>query len=214
MKDDQLHYHLLSSFRILCVYLCSSVVAVSAIGCGSPNKANIELRKQNQAFREEIESLKRQKIADAATIAALESPGNTVEQLSKQRLDELYTASGLSFGRLTGPYDSDPSTPGIESIRVQVTPTDAEGDQLKAAGTFHIEAFDGPPESPRKFAEWHFDQDQSRAAWLGRAMQYGYLFNCPLPDRPSGPRMTVRASFTDTLSRRQLVAEQDFPIGP
>lgn len=198
---------------LICVHLCLSVVLFSSASCKSPSKANIELRKQNQSLRDEIEGLKRRQTADTASITALQQPGGTVDQLPQSKLDQLFTVAGIKLDKLTGGFDSDPSTPGDEAIRVQVTPIDLTGEQIKAAGSIKIEAFEraGSAE-PRKFGEWNFDAAQTRAAWLGQAFQYGYLLTCPLNEKPATDDVTLKMLFKDALTGRELAQEKSFKI--
>ncbi|HRK32212.1 MAG TPA: hypothetical protein PLD59_14190 [Tepidisphaeraceae bacterium] len=190
------------------VYTCILAAVLGAAGCGSPSKANIELRKQNQALRDEIEALKRRQTADAATIVALEKSGVMSDQLPKHRLDELFTTAGISLGKLTGGYDRTPATPGDDAIRVQAAPIDLAGEPLKAAGAFKVEAFDAVSSGvPQKIAEWNFSTAEAKAAWLGQVFQYGYLLTCPFETLPAGKELKLRVTFIDALTARELTAE-------
>lgn len=190
--------------NLICVYLCSSAALLSSLSCKSPSKANVELRKQNQALLDEIESLKRKSVADSATISALESQREPVQSLSKEQLDRLYTVAGIEFGRLTGI--------AAAQLRIQVTPTDTQGQQLKAAGTFHIIAIDDSSSEPRTIGEWKFDLEQSRAAWLGQAFQYAYVFNVPFQDRPANGIVQLKVNFKDELTGREVSATREIKI--
>src|SRR5687768_17055437 len=117
--------------RIICVHLCASV-ACFVLGCGKPDAANIELRKQNQSLRAELDELKARREGDLARFRALESQATTVPSLTQDRLDRLFTTHGIKLGRLTGGHDSDPDRAGDEAVKVYVVPVDADGDELKA----------------------------------------------------------------------------------
>src|SRR5688572_26030648 len=99
------------------------------VGCSKPNQGAIITRKQNQELRTQIEQLQRQHEADVATIKSLEARGNgaaTVPTLPNERVAQLFTATGLQFGRLTG-FDPD----DLGSIKVYVVPTDGAGEPIK-----------------------------------------------------------------------------------
>jgi hypothetical protein len=198
----------------ICVYLCSSVVLLFS-GCGAaPSQVNIELRKELQDLRAQNSQLERQHAADAATIAALQHQstiGGPVAQLDPAKLDKLFTTAEISLGKLAGGYDADPNTPGDEAIRVQATPKDASGQQLKAAGSFVIEAFDLTGDG-RLLGRWNYDVDQSKAAWRGDALLYAYVFTIPLEQRPSTPQITLKVTFTDELTGRQFTAQRSIGL--
>lgn len=191
--------------NLICVYLCSSAALFTSMSCKSPSKANVELRRQNEALQNEIETLKRKSAADSATIAALESGREPTQSLSKEQLDRLYTVSGIQLGRLTGITG--------DQLRIQVTPTDTEGQQLKAAGTFHVTATDKSSSEPRTIGEWNFDLAQSRAAWLGQAFQYAYVFTVPFTEHPANGKVELNVTFHDELTGREVSATREIKIG-
>lgn len=200
--------------RSLLAVLCSSAVIFSGLSCTGPSSANIELRKENQSLKDEIAALKSQQAADRATIAALQAEKGSVKRLEADQLDRLFTVAGLEVGRLTNGIDTDPSRPGDDAIRLQVVPRDVDGDPIKAAGTFLVEAFDLSSAEPRKIGQWTFDHASSRAAWTGKAMQYNYLFTCPLADRPTGRDVTVKITYRDELTGREFTEQRQITLAP
>jgi hypothetical protein len=176
---------------------------VVLLGCGGkPNQANIELRKKNQDFQQQIDELKRQRQADAATIRALEQQRQTVPTLPHERLEQLYTTHGLRFGRLTGGIDTDPERAGDEQLKVYVVPTDQSGDLLKAAGSFVIEAFDLSLGEDNRLGRWEYSRDEAAKNWYGDLMSYGYAFAQPWQRPPRSDEVTVRVTFEDALTGR------------
>src|SRR3954470_22033546 len=109
--------------RFICVHLCSSVALLLFVGgCGSPNKANIALRKEIQTLEGKLAELDRRHEADRAQIRGLQENRPTVASLPQERLDQLFTVHGLALGRLTGGADLEPSTPGDDGIKVGIYP--------------------------------------------------------------------------------------------
>lgn len=204
-----------SSPMTVCVYLCSSAALLLGSGCGAPNKANIDLRKQNQALRAELETLRRQREADAASLAAMRrADGGTqpaAAGLAPAQLESLYTVAGLKLGALTGGYDADRGKPGDDALRVQAVPTDAEGDPIKSAGAFVIEAFDLSGDGALA-GRWTFDVDQARRQWHGAGMLYCYLFTLPLERTPASPQLTLKVTFTDALTGRQFTQQRPITL--
>lgn len=182
---------------------------VCAAGCGSPNRVNIELRKQIQTLQAQDAALRQQHGADERVIAGLQDRQGTIPTLPASRLAGLFTTHGLQFGRLTGGLDLDASKPGDEGFGVYVVPVDETGDKLKAAGSFDIEAFDlAQPQSPF-VGHWHFDLQQTRAAWTSVILQYNYVLICPWQKVvPAHAALTIKVTFLDALTQTPFTAQQ------
>jgi hypothetical protein len=190
----------------------SAVMIGAIVGCGSPNNANIALRKQNADLQKQVEQLTLERQADAATIRAMESRATTVPVLPNDRLGKLFTTHGLRLGKLTGGWDRDSSAAGHEGLQVYTVPTDQEGDEIKASGSFTIDAFDLSRSSEVRLGHWEFSTDQSSKHWLGNALQYGYIFELPWQTAPTHDEVTVRVTFTDELTGRQFSNQRAIKI--
>jgi len=195
----------------ICAYLCLSVVLFSFCGCSTPNTANIELRKQIDQLQTQVADLKRQHDADQATIAGLKSE-HTIVTLPEDRIGQLFTAHGLKFGRLTGGVDLDPDKPGDDGIKVAICPIDDQGQALKSAGSFEIDAFDLALGDNNRVGHWAFDIEQARQNWYGAAMLYTYVFKCPFEKVPAHENVTIRVTFTDALTGRIFTAQREVQI--
>lgn len=186
-------------------------IVLALSGCRSPDKANIELRRQNQALREEILVLQRQRAADAASIEALrESRGASAAMaLSSEQLNRLFTVAGIECGRLTA-FVIDGA--GRSALRVEAVPIDASGQPLKSAGTFEVQLLDAP-EGGSALQTWSFDLEQSHRAWNGEALLYTYLLNCPLDQVDRTRPLFVQVRFTDELTGRLFTTLRPLPAG-
>jgi hypothetical protein len=194
--------------RFVCVYLCASA-AVLIFGCGHPNKANVELRKQNQSLQSELADLKRQHEVDLARIRDLESSAPTVPTLPPERLEKLVTTYGLKVGRLTGGADFDPNQPGDEGLNIHVAPVDRTGEPIKAAGSFVVEAFDLSRSGDTRIGRWEFPIDQVQKYWVNFLTQTNYVLPAPWQNgSPQHPEITVKVTFTDELTGRQFEAQK------
>lgn len=183
------------------VYLCSLSIPFLLIGCIDRTRvANVELRKKVQTLEAQIEQLNRRHDADQASIKALESQRGTVANLPQDRIDQLVTVHGLKLGRLTGVDE--------KSVKVYAIPTDQQGQDLKAAGSFVIEAFDPGHSGDAPLQRWEFNLEQSRGAWLGRALVYDYVLDCPWKAPPGAGSVRVKVTFTDALTLRQFSVEK------
>ncbi|HEY8667130.1 MAG TPA: hypothetical protein VIL86_10710 [Tepidisphaeraceae bacterium] len=195
-----------------CAVVFSALFTALLAGCGSPSKANIELRRQNAALRDRVELLTKQHQSDVADIERLETAKGALATLPHERMEQLFTANALKLGRLSGGADLEPAKPGDEALKVYVVPTDAAGDAIKAAGAFTIEAFDlDVPEHPL-VGTWKFSVEQARESWYGKAMLYEYVLTCPWQAGPTHAKLTVKVTFTDALTGLTLTAKQDVTI--
>ncbi|WP_428939227.1 hypothetical protein [Fontivita pretiosa] len=206
----------ISNPRAIGVYLCSSVLLLCSSGClAKPNQANIALRKQIQALEAQVAELQRRHEADVATIRSLEAQRGTLPTLPADRLQQLFTTSGIKLGRLTGGADLDPSSPGDEGIKVYVVPIDQTGDELKAAGAFDVQLFDLNKPHDNLVGQWHFSVEQAREHWYGSALQYGYVLPCRWQGRvPEHGELTLKVSFHDALTQRQFSIQKVITVNP
>jgi hypothetical protein len=197
--------------------LVGGAALASLGGCTTPDKANIALRKQNQQLQEQVTTLQRVHAADQAAIAGLRHAGATLPTLPPERLDQLFTVHGFTIGRLTGGADLDPARPGDEGLKLYVTPIDKQGDSLKAAGSFEIEAFDLARQESQKIGAWSFPLQDAGKNWYGTLLNC-YVLTCPWQTVPRHDRLTVKITFTDALTGRrftqQKVVEVRVPMTP
>jgi len=188
--------------------LLLGAAALAALGgCTTPSKANIELRKQNQQLHDQLATLQRTHAADQATIAGLQHSTTTLPTLPQQRLEQLFTTHGFSIGRLTGGADLDPARPGDEGLKVYITPTDGQGDSLKAAGSIEISAFDLAKEGNQKIGAWSFPLQDAAKNWYGSLLSC-YVLTCPWQTIPRHDRLTVKIVFTDALTGRRFTQQK------
>ena len=129
----------MSNERGKCVVAPLAVFAIfaslGATGCGKPSAANIALRKENQELKDKVNELELRHKADVAQLKAREGTSTTAPALTQAQLEQLFTVHGIEFGRLTGPSDWDPKSPGEDGLKVYVVPIDGQRQQIKAAWT-------------------------------------------------------------------------------
>ena len=182
-------------------------------GCTHPSAANIELRKQNADLRDQITALNRRHDADAATIRALESKhATTAPTLPSDRLAQLFTVHGIQFGKLTGGADLDPKTTGDDGIKVYVVPIDDDGETLKAAGSFVVDAFDLAVGDGMRVAHCEVSEADTRKLWYGQVLMHTYVLTCPFQRQPAHSDLTLKVSFTDALTGRRFDAQKQIKI--
>ncbi len=195
---------------VLAAILCGNFLL--AAGCGGPSKVNIELRKQNQKLSGTIDDLQLRHNADQATIRGLQAHATTVPILPEDQINELFTTAGLSFGRLTGGYHPDPNVPSDTMLKIYVVPIDGQGDEIKAAGSFHVELFDPALGATNRIGTWDFDLQATRGDWYGHALLYTYVLSCPWQTVPTHEKLQARVTFTDQLTHRVFTADREVMV--
>jgi hypothetical protein len=183
-------------------------------GCHGHDSANIDLRKKNQLLEARITDLQRRHDADGATIRGLQAGATTVPVLPQNELDELFTTAGLDFGRLTGGYRPDMNLPGDTMLKIYVCPIDEQGDDIKAAGSFHIELFDLALGATNRIGQWDFDLQAARARWFDGGLLYTYVLDCPWQAAPEHAKLEMRLTFTDALTHRVFIVDKDVTVQP
>lgn len=189
--------------------------ALLICGCGGPNKGNIEVRKENQSLREQLETAKRTREADLATIASLRNSAGvaTTQSLPTEQLDKLFTTHGLKLGKLTGGARSRSDATADDVLKIYAIPTDDNGDDLKAAGSFVVTVFDLADTAQPLIGKWEFSVDEARKSWTSGALMYSYVLVAPLGSRtPKHDELTIRVAFTDLLTGRTFEAERKAKI--
>jgi outer membrane murein-binding lipoprotein Lpp len=197
------------SKRLIAVsVLAAFVPALLLAGCSKPSGANINLRKQNQELRRQVESLQRQHDADAAALRGQSSTAATAPAISHDQARQLFTVHGIKLGRLTGSADLDPNKPGDEGLKVYVVPLDDQGEKLKAAGSFVVDAFDLAKQGEQRIGHWEFPVDDARKNWFGSALLYEYVLPAAWQTPPEHPEVTLKVTFTDALTGRSFTQQK------
>jgi len=190
--------------RLLLALSCCLAIA----GCGGPNSANVALRRENQKLADQVKQLNLQHDGDQRVIAGLRERQGSILTLPTTRLAQLYTTHSIEFGRLTGGANLDPAKPGDEGLLIYAVPYDQDGQVLKAAGSFDIEAFDLAEPANQTIGKWHFGLNESKAAWNGTVLTYWYVLTCPWQTIPRHPDITIRMTFVDELTQTQFSAQR------
>jgi len=191
------------------------LAGLTLAGCSSsPNKANIELRKQNQQLQAQIDELNRRHDADRAASRGLQAGATTVPVLPQDQLDELFTAAGLKFGTLTGGYHPDPNQSADTMLKIYVVPIDQQGDRLKAAGSFHVELFDLALNSDTRIGTWDFDLPTAKSDWYDGGLLETYVLDCPWQTVPVHAKLLARVTFTDALTHRVFTVDKEVAVAP
>ncbi len=176
--------------------LCLAPLLIA--GCGSPSKANIELRKQNQQLNERIAQLEQDDAAAHARIEGLEK--RTAAPATQRTLDSIYTVHSIKLGRLC---IANPA-----GIKVYVTPQDQDGDAAKAPGRVTIEAADLADPNNRVLDRWELGSAELKSRWRSLGPLQAFVLELPWKTAPGTSEIEVRVTFQDGLTDRVFRAVQ------
>jgi hypothetical protein len=199
--------------RCLLSLLLPAACCLLLQGCGSPNAANIQLRKENQQLTTERDQLTLQHTADLASIQASEGKTGTRPAMTIDRLNKLFTAHDLSLGRLTGGHQPAASS-FDDGLIVYAVPTDDQGEPIKVAGTFNIDAYDLQEPNHPLVGQWSFDLAQARDLFYAHFSIYSYVLQLPWQKIPPHHQVTIHVTFTDELTGRHLTAQKVVTVNP
>ena len=190
------------------------VSALLTVGCGSPDKANIQLRKDKQELERKLGEMKLQHDAAIARISAYEKNTGTVETLPGERLDQLFTVHKIDLGNLTGGADTDLKSPGDEALKVYLVPMDESGDPIKASGHVTVELFDLSRSGDNRIGAWEYDPKQLKETWRSFFRLNGFVMTCPWQTKPERGGLAVRVTFRDLLTGRTFEKLKDIQVKP
>lgn len=171
-------------------------------GCRSPDKVNIQLRKDKQQLESQIAQLQQDLQAARARIAGLEKENGSLPTLPQDRLDKLATVHGIKLGRLTGGDPSNVRNGPDEGLRVYLSPVDETGEALKATGTVEVEAFDLALSGDNRIGRWSFDANALKSRWRSLGAFRTFVLECPWQKPPQRSKLAVKVTFRDELTGR------------
>ena len=172
------------------------------VGCGQPDKTNIQLRKDKQQLETQITQLQQDLQAANARIAGMEKDKGTLPTLPQERLDRLFTVHGIKLGRLTGGDPSNVRNDPDEGLKIYLAPVDGAGEALKATGTVTIEAFDLALIGDNRVGQWTFDAIALKPHWRSLGAFRTFVLECPWQKPPEHPKLAVKVTFKDELTGR------------
>ncbi|MFI5380843.1 MAG: hypothetical protein ACHRHE_16210 [Tepidisphaerales bacterium] len=167
-------------------------------GCGSPSKANLELRKKNQQLNEKIAQLEQENTAALARIDGLEKLA--AAPATQRTLDQIYTVHGITLGRLC--------VANPAGIKVYVTPQDQDGDPAKSPGRVTVEAADLADPKNRVLGRWELSPAELKPRWRSLGPLHAFVLELPWKTAPGTSDIEVRVTFQDGLTDRIFRAVQ------
>ncbi len=175
-------------------------------GCELGDAGRIaQVKVENERLSEQIEQLKARIAQKDEQIAQRDTQIAHLQRLGPERLELLYHPVRVEIVWPTGGADYDGKA-GDDGVTVYLKPVDQQGHAIKAAGEIRVELFDlANPNGQRRIGQYVLDVEHARQAWYGRALTYHYTIECPWrTGPPAHPEVTVRATFVDYLTGREL----------
>lgn len=197
--------------KVLTVTAAAGALALAACGPDFQAVSN-RLRQQTIDQQQQIDTLKAELKNRDATLAQLskQARGDTpaLQTLPDDRLAQLFTVSQLQIRSQTDSWQFE-SGKGLAGFRVFLRTLGSDGQVLPASGNLTIEAFElgAPPAEPRRLGTWTFTPEQMKQSWYAGMGLNQFAFSCPWQSPPGNPNVTFRATFTDALTGRTLVAD-------
>lgn len=187
--------------------LALPIAAVILAGCVSQSKPSADLLVRNSRLESELRQARQTIDVQQGAIKELQAQADTLSELgSDDRLEHLFQVDKISLGRYTGGTKLD-DEPGDDGVRVYLTPQDADGRTVTAAGSVEIEVFDLAVKDEPLLMTYSFDVAQAKEHWQSGALANHYNFTCPWKENPpAGDEVTIRVTFTDYLTGKTLTA--------
>ncbi len=187
-------------------FVASLGVCVAAWGCAGG--AELELRAKITQLETEAQSKDTRLLLQKEQIDGLNGQLAVARGISSEDLKRLYFPTEIVIDKLSSGADYD-GKPGDDGVTVMLRPIDAVGDVLKVPGDIRIQLYDLAAAPTKTFiGEYNISVDQARDLWYGKLLTQHYTIRCPWPaGPPAHNEITIRAMFTDYLTKRVLTAQ-------
>ncbi len=131
-----------------------------------------------------------------------------------EQVSALGRVEGIALNKmLTGGFDRD-GVAGDEMVSAVVTPTDSDGNLVKAPGSVVLTVLDlSKPEGQQRVGHWEFGPKESENLWHSGFFGSGYVVRVPWQKVPDSPTLLVHARLK-TIDGRQFDTSQSIRINP
>ncbi len=187
--------------------------AMILAGCAAESKPSADLMSRNSRLESELRQAQVTISEQQGAIEDLQDQADTLSELGPGgRLEMLFQVEKISLGRYTGGTKLD-DEPGDDGVRVYLTPQDADGRTVTAAGSVKIDVFDLAVKDEPLLMTYSFDVAQAKEHWQSGALANHYNLACPWKEDPlAGDEVTIRVTFTDYLTGKTLTATKQCSI--
>lgn len=183
------------------------LAAAAAGGCAS--QTEMDLRRDNERLKREVEQQRHDLAAHQAAIDELNRHLQTARGITDEDLRKVFYPEQIVIDPLSGGDDYD-GKPGDDGVTVYVRPVDRVGDTIKVAGDIRVELYDlAAPPGDNRVGECFVPVDKAIEMWHGKLMTNHFTIRCPWKSGPPrNPEITVRVTFKDFLTQRVMTAQR------
>ncbi len=181
---------------------------ITALLAGCQDNTVPQLRQEVADLRSSIKEKDNQLVAQKAALDKLNDEVTRISGITPEDLKKVFYPAQLVIDKLSGGYDID-SKPGDDGVTVYLKPIDNDGDVIKVAGEIDIQLYDlAAPPQQNFIGEYKIPLAKVRELWHGKLWTNHYAIKCPWPGAPpQHPEITIRAVFTDFLTKRVVAAQ-------
>jgi len=175
---------------------------------GCVSNETLKLQREITVLKDQTQQKDNQLVAQRVTIEQLHKQLQDCRAISDEDLKKIFYPERIEIVSLSGGDDYD-GKPGDDGITVYLRPKDRDGDAIKVAGDIRIQLYDlaNPPDE-NLLGEYDFPVDEVSKLWYGKFATYHYTLRCPWRrGPPQHSEITIRAIFTDFLSKRVVTAQ-------
>ncbi|MCK4623714.1 MAG: hypothetical protein KAV00_00245 [Phycisphaerae bacterium] len=187
--------------------ICLCLVGALTAGCApppqTPTPATLlrQCRMENEKLKTDIQDMQMELLARQKQI-------QTLQGLGEKRLELLFSVTNIKLGKYTAGVNLD-DKPGHDGVRIYLTPIDADGHAIKAAGAVKIQLFDLAAKAGENLVSaCDFPVDKIAERWSAGFMTYHYRFECRWKTPPKHDEITVRVEFTDYLTGKTFTTQK------
>lgn len=154
-------------------------------GCGSPSKANITLRKENQDLNQRVAMLE------------LEIKGRqSFVPVTQPAFGRTFTVYDVTLGRL--------GSANMQRVKLYIEPRDDDGEPIKAPGDLSIDAYDLSTSPNTPLDHWELSAEDIRGKWRELASLHAFVIELPWNKLPRTKEIGVTVRFKDALTLRMF----------
>jgi len=185
----------------------ASLMVVSQSGCEMSATPAMQAEYENARLKSELETAQKTIEKLSNDVNELRAQLQTARGISDADYSLLILPEKIAIDSLTGGESYD-RIPGDDGVTVYVRPIDKDGDTIKCAGDVVIELFDLQQTGSQKLGRYEFAAKDMAGLWHGKLMTSHFTLKCPWQTGPPAhEEITVRATFTEHLTRRALTAQ-------
>jgi hypothetical protein len=163
------------------ILISGALMAMS--GCGSPSKANIALRKENQDLNQRLAILELELKSNQAYVP-----------VTQPAFDRTFTVHEVTLGRL--------GNANMDRVKIYLEPRDDEDEPIKAPGDVSIDVYDLSTSPNAPLDHWECSAEELRDKWRQLGSLHAFVVDLPWHKLPNTKEIGATVRFKDALTLR------------